>query len=454
MKRARVLLAAPASGSGKTMITCGILKAFVNRGLKISSFKCGPDYIDPLFHQQVLGTKSANLDLFFAGEQLPALLERGARGTELSVIEGVMGYYDGLGAASEEASTYEVAKALGAPVVLIINTRGQSLSALATLKGFLDFRADSGIVGVIFNQMSRSTFETLKPETEKLGLRALGFVPKAPQLVVESRHLGLVAPHEVADLNRRLEELAQLLEESLDLDALLELAETAPELPACPPEELPHLSRAVKLAAARDEAFSFLYQDNVDLLQQLGAELVYFSPLRDKALPEGCQGLLLPGGYPELYARQLSENVSLRQQLAHVLQGGFPCLAECGGFLYLHRELEDMEGRSWPMVGLIPGRAWHSQRLGRFGYINLSTREDQGLLRAGERLRGHEFHYYESDSCGEAMTATKPSGKRSWNCIHSQGALLAGFPHLYYRSSPMLLWRFLSRCGEEPMIQY
>ena len=454
MTRARVLLAAPASGSGKTMITCGILKAFINRGLKISSFKCGPDYIDPLFHQQVLGIRSSNLDLFFAGEQLPALLERGAAGTELSIIEGVMGYYDGLGAASEEASTYEVAKALKAPVVLIINARGQSLSALATLKGFLDFRADSGIGGVIFNQMSKPIFEALKPEVEKLGLAALGYVPKAPQLMVESRHLGLVAPHEVADLNRRLEELAQLLEESLDLDRLLALAKAAPPLPSCPQEKLPRLPQPVKVAVARDEAFSFLYRDNLELLEELGAELLYFSPLRDKALPQGTQGLLLPGGYPELYAQQLSENLPLRQQIASAIEGGLPCLAECGGFLYLHRELEDMEGRSWPMVGLIPGRAWHSQRLGRFGYINLSTREDQGLLRAGERLRGHEFHYYESDSCGEAMTATKPSGKRSWRCIHSQGALLAGFPHLYYRSSPMLLWRFLSRCGEEPMIQY
>ena len=450
MNDPRVLLAAPASGSGKTMITCGILQALHDRGMRVSSFKCGPDYIDPMFHEKVIGVRSGNLDLFFSGEEtLRRLFCQDAEGAELSVIEGVMGYYDGLAAASDEAATYKIARALLAPVVLIVNARGQSLSALASLDGFLRFRPDSGIRGVIFNQMSERVFLSLKGKVEKMGVVPLGYVPRVEELVIESRHLGLVTPDEIANLSDRLRKLAALLEKTLDIDALIALAANAPEFSCPEPETLPPMPKT-KLAVARDKAFCFFYKDNLFLLEKLGAELLFFSPIHDEELPEGAQGILLPGGYPELYAKALSENVSMRDSVAKAVRAGMPCLAECGGFLYLHREMEDMNGVFYPMCGVLDARAWRTGHLNRFGYVTLTAQGASGLLEIGDRIRGHEFHYYESEDCGDDMTAEKPSGGKSWRCVHAEGNLLVGFPHLFYESNPCLIARFLRRCaGEE-----
>ena len=446
----RILFAAPGSGSGKTTITCGILQALKNRGKRVASFKCGPDYIDPMFQEQVIGVQSGNLDLFFSeSETLCRLFLRNAKEAEISVIEGVMGYYDGLGAATDEASTYRVAETLKAPVVLIIDARGQSLSALATLQGFLQFRPDTRIRGVIFNRMSAHVYAALKGEVEALGVRPLGYLPKAEHLMIESRHLGLVTPGEITDLSEKLQELAKMLEETLDLDALIALADEAEPLTDPPEPVWPALPKA-RIAFAKDEAFCFIYKDNLHLLEQLGAELLYFSPLHDEHLPEDAQGLILPGGYPELYAETLSRNVSMRASIAAAIQAGLPCLSECGGFLYLHRELEDMNGVSWPMAGVIDAKAWKTNRLGRFGYITLTGMNDGGLFPSGEQIKAHEFHYYESEDCGSDLHAVKPTGSRSWDCIHNTGNLFAGFPHLFYESNPHFIERYLRRCvGEE-----
>ena len=449
MDSPRLLFAAPASGSGKTTVVCGLLRALKNRGKGVRAFKCGPDFIDPLFHETVVGVPSGTLDLFFSDQdQLKRLYCRHAAGADLCLIEGVMGYYDGLGAATDRASSYAVARALDAPVVLIVDGRGQSLSALATLEGFLRFREDSRIRGVLFNRMSESVYNALKPQVEALGVRPLGYVPKAPEVMVESRHLGLVTPGEIEDLGQKLDALAALLERTVDMEGLLALAGSAPALEAPPAPPIPPLPRT-RIAVARDQAFCFLYRDNLDLLADYGAELIFFSPLHDDALPAGAQGLILPGGYPELHARALSENESMRRSVREAIQNGLPCLAECGGFLYLHRELEDMEGRSWPMAGVLDARAYRTPRLGRFGYITLTAKADTAFLPAGETVRGHEFHYFESESCGDALHAQKPTGSRGWDCGHSRGNLLMGFPHLYYPSDPQLIERFLRACAKE-----
>ena len=232
------------------------------------------------------------------------------------------------------------------------------------------------------------------------------------------------------------------------MEGLLALAKEAPTLDPLPAAPIPSMPRT-RIAVARDEAFCFLYRDNLDLLGDYGAELLFFSPLHDAALPAGAQGLILPGGYPELYARALSENEAMRQSIAEAIQGGLPCLAECGGFLYLHRELEDMDGRSWPMAGVLDAKAYRTSRLGRFGYITLTTKADTAFLPAGETVRGHEFHYFESESCGDALQAQKPTGSRGWDCGHSRGTLLMGFPHLYYPSNPKFIERFLRACAKE-----
>ena len=449
MDSPRLLFAAPASGSGKTTVVCGLLRALKNRGKGVRAFKCGPDFIDPLFHETVVGVPSGTLDLFFSDQdQLKRLYCRHAAGADLCLVEGVMGYYDGLGAATDRASSYAVARALDAPVVLIVDGRGQSLSALATLTGFLRFREDSRIRGVLFNRMSEGVYSALKPEVEKLGVRPLGFVPKAPEVMVESRHLGLVTPGEIEDLGQKLDALAALLERTVDMEGLLALAGSAPALEAPPAPPIPPLPRT-RIAVPRDQAFCFLYRDNLDLLADYGAELTFFSPLHDDALPAGAQGLILPGGYPELHAQALAANEPMRRSVREAIQNGLPCLAECGGFLYLHRELEDMEGRSWPMAGVLDARAYRTPRLGRFGYITLTAKADTAFLPAGEIVRGHEFHYFESESCGDALRAQKPTGSRGWDCGHSRGNLLMGFPHLYYPSDPQLIERFLRACAKE-----
>ena len=336
----RLVLAGTNSGCGKTTVTCAVLQALVSRGLRVGAAKCGPDYIDPMFHSRIIGAKSSNLDAFFFDpDTLRYLLARNARGCDVTVIEGVMGYYDGLGLTSTRASTYEVARETQSPVVLVVNARGAALSVLAAVEGFLHFAPDSGIRGVILNGCSAMSYGPLARELDnRLGVRACGYLPRLPECALESRHLGLITADEVADLQEKLRKLAAEAEKTLDIAALLEIAAAAPPLRFTPPM-LPEAGASVRIGVARDRAFCFYSEDSLDLLRQLGAELIPFSPLADERLPDGVQGLYLGGGYPELYAAQLAENHVLRRQLREVVHAGMPCIAECGGFMYLTQSI-------------------------------------------------------------------------------------------------------------------
>ena len=450
----RFLLTAPKSGSGKTLVTCGLLAALRKRGLRVSSFKCGPDYIDPMFHSRVLGAKSRNLDTFFTDEETTRyLMKRGAEDTDISVVEGVMGYYDGLGGIDTKASAYDLAAVTGTPAVLVVDTRGMSLSALAEIKGFLTYKKESHIEGVILNRMSPMLYPEIKKQIEEeLGIRVFGYVPKITELNLESRHLGLVLPEEIPELKSRLQKLSEVLEKTLDIDGILELAGEAPELAAPETEMLIQKDTAfgyrteekVRIGVADDEAFCFFYADNLNLLEQMGAELVRFSPIHDRELPEDLDGLLLSGGYPELNGEALEENQEMCTRIREVILDGMPCLAECGGFMYLHQEMEDMEGKQRRVCGVIPGRAYRTPKLNRFGYITLTEKQDTGL---GE-IPAHEFHYFDSTDCGEDFHAAKPASKRGWDCIHDRGRLMAGFPHLYYYGNPRVPARFLKNALE------
>ena len=430
----RLILAAPHSGSGKTMITMGLLAAFQKRGTKLASYKCGPDYIDPMFHSRVLGLPTRNLDTYFTDADTTRMLfaQGQKEGTELSLIEGVMGYYDGAGLATETGSTYELAKVLEAPVVLIIDAVGMSLSAVAVLKGFLEYRKPNRITGVLFNRMSKQVYEAIRPEAEALGIRVCGYVPRYSDMELPSRHLGLVTPGELSDLRAYTEKLAERIEETVDLDALSALAHTAPEL-TWKPMELPTLSRPLLVSVAKDEAFCFLYEDNLKYLREIGAKVQFFSPLHDTKLPEETDVLLLTGGYPELYARELSENEVMRRSIRGALENGVYVLAECGGFLYLADQLEDMEGHLYPMAGWISAKAFQTKKLGRFGYIELTPQE------GGAQIRGHEFHYFDTTDNGNDFIAKKPFRDVRWECMHASARALIGFPHLYYYSNPTFL---------------
>ena len=456
MKIPRILLAAGASGSGKTLITCGLLQALVNRGMKVASFKCGPDYIDPMFHSKVIGTKSRNLDTFFTGrEKTRELLAVNSEGCDIAVMEGVMGYYDGVGGISTMASAYDLADSTDTPVILIVNSKGMSLSLLAYIKGFLVYIKDSHIKGVIFNQMSSMLYPRMKEAVEKeLGISVYGYVPKVEDCVIESRHLGLVLPEEIPELKERLMRLADILEKSLDIDGILSLASGAKELENPVEKEGAEISswrlpKRVRLAVADDEAFCFFYEDNLRLLEEMGAELVRFSPMRDLGVPQNTDGLLLYGGYPELNAKKLEDNHSMRKDIKEKILSGMPCMAECGGFMYLHEEMEDMEGKLRRMAGVISGKAYRTPKLSRFGYITLTLKEGETVFGVNPgKLPAHEFHYFDSENCGASFRADKPLSKRGWDCIHGSDRLMAGFPHLYYYGNPRLAQAFLEKCLE------
>ncbi|MDD2410473.1 MAG: cobyrinate a,c-diamide synthase [Candidatus Methanomethylophilaceae archaeon] len=452
MNLPRFMIAAPASGSGKTMLTCGILQALVERGMKVASFKCGPDYIDPMFHSRVIGTRSKNLDAFFCDDDmLKYLFARSAEGMDISVIEGVMGFYDGIAAASTEASSYDLSEKVQAPVVLMIDCKGTSVSCIPVIDGFLKFRRNN-IRGVVLNRMSEGIYRELKPVIEReTGTEVLGYVPKVSELILESRHLGLVLPDEVEGLRAKLSELAKLLEKTIDIDRIVEIAGSAPDIETKTPE-IKKLSRKVKIGVADDDAFCFTYEDNLMLLEQCGAEIVRFSPLKDSKLPDDIRGLVLSGGYPEIHAEALSGNVTMLEDIRSKLEDGMPCMAECGGFMYLHEELEDQGRRFWPMVGYIKGRTFNTGRLTRFGYVKLSPGNGQ-MLPENTLVKGHEFHYWDSENCGYGWTAEKTSGKK-YACINGSDRMMAGFPHIYYYSNPDLPYAFLLACVRYGELSY
>lgn len=454
MKIPRILLAAGSSGSGKTLITCGLLEALVERGLKTASFKCGPDYIDPMFHSRVIGTKSRNLDTFFTGSEVTKyLLTRNARDCEIAVMEGVMGFYDGVAGTTTTASAYDLAKVTDTPVILIVNSRGMSVSLAAYVKGFLEYKKDSHIKGVIFNQMSPMLYPRMKKLLEEeLGVAVLGYVPKVEDCVIESRHLGLVLPDEIPELKDRLHKLAGVLEETLDIDRILELAGEAPDLLDAKPESVTdfRLSEPVRIGVAEDEAFCFFYADNFRLLGEMGAEIVPFSPMEDKQLPDDLDGLLLYGGYPELNGKKLEQNTTMKDMIREKLKAGMPCMAECGGFMYLHEQMEDMGGVFRKTCGVIPGKCFRTPRLTRFGYITLTAGKPVFGRSAEEigEIPAHEFHYFDSENCGSDFHAAKPMSKRGWDCMHSSSNLLAGYPHIYYYGNPQIPRAFLMKCLE------
>ena len=430
------LLAAPRSGSGKTTMTCALLMALKRRGCAPCAFKSGPDYIDPMFHRAVLGVESRNLDLFFsAPETVRTLYAKGAAGHGAAVCEGAMGFYDGLGGVSDRASAWHLADTLGLPVLLVAEPKGQSLTLAAELNGLVNFRTPSHIAGILLNNCTARMHALLAPMLEEeTGLPVLGFLPKLPEAVIGSRHLGLYTAAEVENLQQKLALLADAVEEHIDWPRLLALCEKEP--PALPVEPETPPAR-VRIAVAQDEAFCFIYAETLEAFRDAGAEVVFFSPLRDTALPENIGGLYLPGGYPELHARELSENTSLLREIKRKIESGLPTAAECGGFLYLGQSLTDAEGQSWPMAGVLPGEAKDAGRLVRFGYAALSADSDSMLFRAGESFPIHEFHHWDSTANGVALAAKKPVGGAEWRCGSVNEHFYAGFPHLYWAGTPL-----------------
>ena len=344
MRKRGILLAAPRSGSGKTTITCALLAALKKRNIPVRSFKSGPDYIDPMFHSRVIGIPSRNLDTFFSeASQIQELYAYGEEGM-FSVIEGAMGIYDGLGGTQKEGSAYHLAQTLDLPVILVVDTHGMGRTLLALLAGIQSYDTDKRLAGVILNQITPGFYGIIAPIIEEeLHLPVLGFFPKATDLQMESRHLGLKMPDEIAQLQTQVAHAAELLEANVDVEKLLEMAGWKEEKAEKAEDKYGAAGSVfdadekstVRIAVAKDEAFCFYYEDNLRMLHEAGADLVAFSPLHDKQLPENVQGILLGGGYPELCAEALSGNVSMRKSIREAIVQGMPSVAECGGFMFL-----------------------------------------------------------------------------------------------------------------------
>ena len=387
MKLDRVMIAAPKSGSGKTTITCAILQTLKDMGKQVVSYKCGPDYIDPMFHQRVIGISSKNLDTFFTGENdTRKLLLKNRTGEEIAVIEGVMGLYDGLGGVREEGSSYHLAKVTKTPIILVVDAKGMGRSVIPLIAGFLAYDTEHLIRGVILNRMSKSYYEIIKPLIEaELQIRVLGYFAEQQQLQIQSRHLGLHLPGEIKEIQRQLEVAAEELQKSVSIETIIQIAASAETIEIEKITETTEKITSTELitkpliAVARDEAFCFYYEDNLLLLKEYGADIAYFSPLHDKELPEGSSGLLLGGGYPELYAKELEENTAMRKEIKAAVESGMPVVAECGGFLYLHTAIRDRDGHPYQMAGVLPAACQDTKKLVRFGYIELEEKESHFL---------------------------------------------------------------------------
>lgn len=457
MKHPGVLIAATKSGSGKTTITCALLQALKERGIRTRAFKCGPDYIDPMFHKQIIGVPSRNLDTFFSGpEQIRELYQMNSKETddeaEISVIEGVMGLYDGLGGIREEGSAYHLAEVLDIPIVLVLDAHGMGRSMIPLLFGFLKYDKSHLIRGVILNRTTPMFLQTIAPLIEQeLKLPVLGCFPKTQKLVMPGRHLGLVMPDEIDDIRRQLHEAAVQLEKTVDIDRILAIAdeagewETGNELePGNEPLTGWNRCANLRLAVAQDEAFCFYYEDNLRMLRESGVTIVPFSPVHDQTLPEDIDGILLGGGYPELHARALAANKKMRKAIRDSITAGMPSVAECGGFMYLHDTLVDKTGASFGMAGVLPAECKDTGKLVRFGYVEIEEKE-AGWLPAATRIRGHEFHYYDSSDNGMDCVAQKPVTGRNWPCIHSAPEHWWGYPHLYYPSNAEFVYHFVAQ---------
>ena len=354
-----------------------------------------------------------------------------------------------------------MARTLDLPVLLILPCRGASLSLAAVVKGMAEFRKDSRICGILLNRVSDMLYPRLKKMLESelrgmgLDIPVIGYLPESPCFRMESRHLGLVTPQELDGLKAQMKRAGELLSRTVDLELVRQIAGKAAGSMKKEPDTAAEKAlagsaeKALRIGVARDEAFCFYYKDNLTLLEDLGCTLIPFSPLRDSALPEGLDGLLLGGGYPELHGEELVGNTGMISSVREALEAGMPCLAECGGFMYLHEEMEDRNGKKWPLVGAIRGRTYPTGKLVRFGYVKIeNSTGTEGYLQPGEHVRGHEFHYWDSTDSGSDCLAVKPDGRRKWNCIHMDGSLFAGYPHLYLPSMRKFAERFVRQCRE------
>ena len=461
---ARLVIAGTHSGVGKTTLTAGLIAALSRRGLSVQPFKIGPDYIDPGYHTLAAGRPCRNLDTWMVPpDRVQALFAHATRQTDVSVVEGVMGIYDGSDYENEAGSTAQVAKLLNAPVILVLDCRSMARSAGALALGYQRFDPDLPLAGFIVNRVgSEKHGRGITRAVERAtGLPVVGWLPRDAALEIPERHLGLIPTAEPGRWRDFIDAAAERVGRYLDLDRLLDIAQSAPPLVAPDlstflPDRFAAMAQKSVIAVARDEAFSFTYQDNLELLEAAGATLAYFSPLHDSELPPDTMCVMLSGGFPELYAEGLAANEGMLQSLRRAHQWDMPIYAECGGLMYLTEKLVDLEGREHRMVGLLPGRSVMTKKL-TLGYRRARAAGDSWLFHAGETVRGHEFHfsvwedrpagllpaYYLLPRSGDIRAGGHPAHNRPEGA--SLRSLWASYVHLHFWNKPELAARFVGR---------
>ncbi len=450
MQLPRVMIAGVHSGVGKTTVTLGILAALSRMGLGVQPYKVGPDYIDPGWHFCAAGQRSHNLDSWMGtNEVVQTVFCKHAAGSDISVIEGVMGLFDGVKGGGIKGSSAHIAMILKVPVILVVNVMGMAQSCVALVKGFMEYQPGLQLAGVILNQAADFHQSYLKKALEdELGIPVLGCLSRCSDIQMPARHLGLLPAAEHDSVNDIIGTMADLVEASVDLEGLLHIARKANGIDFTP---VPGMSAKVTcIGVARDEAFSFYYQDSLDYLEEIGAELCYFSPLHDSELP-AVDGLYLGGGFPEMFLPQLAANQAMHGALRRAYQAGMPIYGECGALMYLSTGITDFEQATWPGVGIVPAVSSMERRLVGMGYIDATARYDSILARAGESVRGHEFHYstispVDESSAAYSLTGGKGASDRLEG--YNAGNLLASYVHLHLRSNPGAAKRFIASCLE------
>ncbi|KGF12741.1 cobyrinic acid a,c-diamide synthase [Peptostreptococcus sp. MV1] len=453
----KIVIAGTGSGVGKTTISLGIMKALVNRGKSVQPFKVGPDYIDPSYHKYVTGRPSRNLDSYMLDEdQVKYVYSQASKSTDISIIEGVMGLYDGLGIDINKHSTSQIAKTLKAPLILVLDAKAMGASAAAMVLGYKQLDKNVDIVGVIANNVrTKRHYEIVKASIEKYcSLEVLGYLPPDDEISLESRQLGLVPSQEMENLDKKIDRIGQLVEEYVDVDRIIELSESEAVTSSFElsmfvedPDVL-DLARDKRMAVAYDKAFNFYYPSNIELLKSIGVQLKFFSPLEDESVPDA-DIIYIGGGFPEVFAGQLEANKSMRESLYRAYEANKPIYAECGGLMYLGEDLLDLEGNSFQMVGAIKGHSKMEKSLKRFGYCQATAKEDNLIAYRGQQICGHEFHHSsfhsDLDTAFDIEKIVNGQVIDRWEGGYFSKNTLASYLHIHFYNNLSLVCYLLSR---------
>ncbi|RXJ04186.1 cobyrinate a,c-diamide synthase [Anaerobacillus alkaliphilus] len=451
MSQNRLVIAGTGSGVGKTTLTIGLMAALKSKGLVVQGFKCGPDYIDPSYHTAVTGRPSRNLDSWMLDEEkVKEIFLRGSEEADISIIEGVMGFLDGKDPRSNVGSTAEISMMTKSPVILVVDCYSMARSAAAIVKGFQTLSGGATIVGVIANQVgSEGHYQLIKTAIEQeCEIPVVGYLKKELNIELPERHLGLIPSIERGELTEFFRSLANLVSETIDLEVLIDLSK-AEQLEAFPSIFTKKEEQTVQIAVAKDQAFNFYYPENLEILEEKGAKLLYFSPLQGERLPEGVDGLYIGGGFPEEFADELSAQVEVKQSLLEAINNGLPTVAECGGFMYLTEGIETTDGISYEMVGVIPGYVRMQKHLVAIGYREIKGESGNFLFLEENEARGHEFHYstYHSNKPVSSAYQTRGLGGSVQEGFMTSN-LVAGYTHIHFASSLRLVENWISKCKD------